>query len=146
MEIIHSDIWGPAQTPTINGKRYYITFIDDYTRFIWVYFLKEKSEALNRFMDFKTYVEKQYGQWIKCLRTDGGGEYVSHAFEDYLRKHGIRRQLTCRYTPQQNGVAERKNRVICEVARAMLNEKNMPNHFWAEACATAVYVLNKTPT
>jgi len=146
LEIIHSDIWGPAQTPTLNGNRYYIIFVDDYSRFMWIYFLKEKSEALEKFITFKAYAEKQYGTWIKCLRSDGGGEYTSNAFDDYLRKQGIRRQLTCRYTPQQNGVAERKNRVICEVSRAMLNEKNMPNYYWAEACATAVYTLNKTPT
>ena len=64
----------------------------------------------------------------------------------HLRKHGILRQLTCRYTPKQNGVAKRKNRVICEVARAMLNEKNIPNYYWDEACGAIVYVLNKTPT
>ena len=119
LEIIHSDIWGPAQTPTLNGNRYYITFVD-YSRFMWIYFLKEKSEALEKFIAFKAFAKKQYGTWIKCLRSDGGGEYTSNAFDDY--------------------------RVICEVARAMLNEKNMPNYYWAEACATAVYTLNKTPT
>jgi len=94
------DIWGPAQTPTLNGNRYYIIFVDDYSRFMWIYFLKEKSEALEKFITFKAYAEKQYGTWIKCLRSDGGGEYISNAFDDYLRKQGIRRQLTCRYTPQ----------------------------------------------
>jgi len=82
---------GANSIPTINGNRYYITFIDDYTRFIWIYFLEEKSEALEKLIAFKTYVEKQYGSWIKCVRSDGGGEYTSHAFDDYLRKHLIRR-------------------------------------------------------
>ena len=83
---------------------------------------------------------------MQCLRADGGGEYFSNEFSDFLQKHGIRRQFTCRYTPQQNGVAERKNRHIAEVARALMAEKNMPHHFWAEAVNTAVYIMNRTPT
>jgi len=66
---------------------------------MWIYFLKEKREALEKFIAFKAYAKKQYGNWIKCVRSDDGGEYISHAFDDYLRKHRIRRQLTCRYTP-----------------------------------------------
>ncbi|MCO5569788.1 hypothetical protein L7F22_023503 [Adiantum nelumboides] len=145
LEIVHSDIWGPCDHATSNGCRYFITFSDDYSRMTWVYFLKAKSEAFEVFLEFKVMVEKENGCHIKCLCTDGGGEYMSHNFDDYLREQGIRRQITCRYTPQQNGVAERKNRVIAEIARAMMNEMNMPLTYCAEAVHTAVHIMNQTP-
>jgi transposase InsO family protein len=91
-------------------------------------------------------VEKEKGVSIKCLRSDGGGEYFSNEFSEYLKEHGIQRKYSCSYSPQQNGVAERKNKHITEIACAMLNEKNLPNYFWAEAIATAVYIMNRTPT
>ncbi|MCO5612585.1 hypothetical protein L7F22_066853 [Adiantum nelumboides] len=146
LEIVHSDIWGPCDHAMPNGCRYFVTFIDDYSRMTWVYFLKAKSEAFEVFLEFKVMVEKENGCHIKCLRTDGGGEYMSHSFDDYLCEQGIRRQITCRYTPQQNGVAERKNRVIAEFARAMMNEMNMPLTYWAEEVHTAVHIMNQTPT
>ena len=102
--------------------RYYVTFIDDHTRKVWVYFMKEKSEVFTHFQSFKVLVEKQTGLQVKCIRSDGGGEYFSNKFSDFLQKIGIHRNFTCRYTPQQNGVAERKNRHIAEVARALMAE------------------------
>jgi len=98
------------------------------------------------FFNFKAMVEKEKGVNIKCLRSDGGGEYFSNEFSEYLKEHGIQRKYSCSYSPQQNGVAERKNMHIAEIARAMLNEKNLPNYFWAEVIATAVYIMNRTPT
>jgi hypothetical protein len=91
-------------------------------------------------------VEKEKGVNIKCLRSDGGGEYFSKEFNEYLKEHGIQRKYSCSYSPQQNGVAERKNRHIAEITCAMLNEKNLLNYFWAETIATAVYIMNRTPT
>ena len=83
---------------------------------------------------------------MQCLSSDGGGEYFSNEFSSFLKKHGIQRQFSCRYTPQQNGVAERKNMHIAEVARALMAEKNMPHCYWAEAVSRAVYIMNRTPT
>ena len=83
---------------------------------------------------------------IKCLRSNGGGEYFSNKFSRFLDEQGIKRQFTCRYTPQQNGVAERKNRHIAEVARVLMNEKEMPEYYWVEAVHAAVYIMNRTPT
>jgi len=91
-------------------------------------------------------VEKEKGVNIKCLRSDGGGKYFSNEFSEYLKEHGIQRKYSCSYSPQQNGVAKRKNRHIAEIARAMLNEKNLPNYFWVEAVVTTVYIMNRTPT
>jgi hypothetical protein len=91
-------------------------------------------------------VEKEKGVSIKCLRSDGGGEYFSNEFSEYLKEHGIQRKYSCSYSPQQNGVVERKNMHIAKIARAMLNEKNLPNYFWVEAIAIVIYIMNRTPT
>jgi hypothetical protein len=89
--------------------------------------------------------EKEKGVSIKCLRSDGGGEYFSNEFSEYLKEHGIQRKYSCNYSLEQNGVAERKNRHIVEITRAMLNGKKLPNYFWAEAVATIIYIMNRTP-
>ena len=131
LEVVHTDVWGPSKTASIHGCRYYVSFIDDHTRKVWVYFMKQKSEVFGHFKRFKAAVEKETGKQVKTLRSDGGGEYFSSEFSDFLQKSGICRQFLCRYTPQQNGVAERKNRHIAEVARALMSEKSMPHHYWA---------------
>jgi hypothetical protein len=97
-------------------------------------------------LNFKAMVEKEKGVSIKCLRSDGGGEYFSKEFSDYFKEHGIQRKYSCSYSPQQNGVVEKENMHIAKIARAMLNEKNLPNYFWAEVVATAVYIMNRTST
>ncbi|MCO5558785.1 hypothetical protein L7F22_012372 [Adiantum nelumboides] len=91
-------------------------------------------------------VKKQTGNFVQCLRSDGGGEYFSNEFSNFLKKHGIQRQFSCRYTPQQNGVAKCKNMNISEVARALMSEKNMPPCYWVEAASTNVYTMSRTPT
>jgi transposase InsO family protein len=144
LEMIHSDVW-TTKTESIRGCRYYVRFIDEHTRKVWVYFMKHKGEVFQHFLNFKTMVEKEKGVSIKCLRSNGGGEYFSNEFNEYLKEHGIQRNYSCSYSPQQNGIVERKNRHITEIARAMLNEKNLPNYFWAEAIATVVYIMNQTP-
>lgn len=95
----------------------------------WVYFLKFKSEAFEQFVKFKTLVEKQKGINLKILRTDRGGEFTSGEFNQYCEKHGIHKELTAPYTPEQNGVAERKNRTIVEMSRSMLKSKGLPYKF-----------------
>nr|KYP60991.1 Retrovirus-related Pol polyprotein from transposon TNT 1-94 [Cajanus cajan] len=112
----------------------------------WVYFLKTKSEVFGIFKKFKAFVEKQSEKQIKVRRSDRGNEYTSREFDKFCEDEGIERQLTVAYTPQQNGVSERKNRTVMEMARSMLKEKGLPNTFWAEAVYTAVYLLNRCPT
>nr|ABA95820.1 retrotransposon protein, putative, unclassified [Oryza sativa Japonica Group] len=146
LELVHTDIVGKVPTISEGGNWYFITFIDDYTRMIWVYFLKEKSAALEIFKKFKAMVENQSNRKIKVLRSDQGGEYISKEFEKYCENAGIRRQLTAGYSTQQNGVAERKNRTINDMANSMLQDKGMPKSFWAEAVNTAIYILNRSPT
>ncbi len=111
-----------------------------------MYFMKHKGEVFQHFLNFKAMVEKEKGVSIKCLRFNGGGEYFSNECSEYLKEHGIQRKYSCSYSPQQNGVVERKNMHIVEITRAMLNEKNLPNYFWAKAVATIVYIMNRTPT
>ena len=145
LELIHTDIW-TASTTSLSGCMYFVSFIDDFSRKTWIYTLKNKSEAYQAFRNFKSLVEKQTNLSIQRLRCDGGGEYFSGEFIEYLQEQGIQRETTCRYTPQQNGVAERKNRHIAETARAMLNEMYMPNSYWAEAVMCGVHLMNCTPT
>lgn len=134
------------RTLSLNNNRYFLVFVDDYSRMTWVYFVKEKSEALSVFKKFKVSIEKQSGQPIKTLRTDRGGEFLSTEFNKFCEESGIQRQLTASYTPQQNEVAERKNRSLVEMGKCLLKAKNLPKSFWAEAIHTAVYILNRSPT
>ena len=108
--------------------------------------LKEKSKAFKRFKEFKVVAEDQAGVKLKVLRINRGGEYESKEFRKFCTDHGIQRQLTTSYTPKQNGVAERKNQTIVEMARSMLKARSLEDAFWAEAVHTDVYLLNRCPT
>lgn len=145
LELVHSDICGPMEEVSIGGSKYFILFIDDYSRRLSIYFLEKKSEALDAFKTYKAYVERKLGHNIQALRSDNGREYVSGAFEQFLKEEGIQHQLTIPYTPQQNGLAERCNRTVVEKARCLLIDADLPKKFWAEACSTAVYLINRSP-
>lgn len=123
LQIIHSDVCCPMSISSNGNNRYFLTFIDDFTCKIWVYFFARKSEVFDHFKKFKIYVEKQSGYFIKVLHTDGGGEYTSNEFKKYCEEHGIQHEVTFPYTPQHNGVAERKNRTIMDMARSMLKAR-----------------------
>ena len=110
VELIHTDLCGPMQSESMSRKRYFVTFIDDYSRKVEVKFLQYKSEYLNAFKEYKASTELQTGQKIKCIRSDNAKELVSGEFSTFLKLHGIKHQLTVPQTPQQNGVAERMNR------------------------------------
>jgi transposase InsO family protein len=98
------------QTRSLGGAYYFLIFIDDRTRYTWVYFIRKKSDVFEYFKEFKNLVEKKTGRYIKILRSDQGGEYTSRDFFKYCKNNGIQQQFTVPHTPQQNGVAERKNR------------------------------------
>jgi len=97
------------------------------------------------FKKFKTLVEKEVGSLVECLRTDRGGEFTSKEFNEYCSMNEIKRQLTAAYTPQQNGVAERKNRTIMNLVRSILSEKHIPREFWPEAVNWCIHTLNRSP-
>ena len=146
LELVYSDVCGPFEEPSIGENRYFVTFIDDFTRKTWVYLIKRKDEVSAVFKKFKTLAETQSGHLIRRLRTDGGGEYTSVQFERFCEEKGIVHEVVAPYTPQQNGTAERKNRTILDMTRSMLKTKSLPKKFWGEAVCTAVYILNRSPT
>lgn len=127
--IVHSDIWGPSRTLNINGSRWFITFIDDHTRACWVYLLKNKSDSSAIFKQFHKHVSNVFQSKIQVLRTDNGGEYFSNDLKDYLNENGILHQSSCTKTPQQNGVAKRKNRHLLEISRAIMINNHVPHSF-----------------
>ena len=145
LELIHSDVWESPEM-SLGGAKYLVSFIDDYSRRLWVYPIKKKSDVFAMFKDFKAKLELESGKKIKCLRTDNGGEYVDGDFLTFCKQAGIQRQFTVAYTPQQNGVAERMNRTLLERARAMLQTAGLAKSFWAEAVKTACYVINRSPS
>jgi transposase InsO family protein len=142
---VYSDIWEPVRTPSKGGAQYFMSFIDDYSRKAWVYFLKNKSEAFAKFKIWKAEVENQTGRKIKCLRTDNGTEYRDGDFLKFCEEHGIKRHFTVRKTPQQNGVVERLNKTITETARCLRLKAKLPKIFWAEAMNMACYIINRSP-
>lgn len=147
LEYIHSDLWGAPSVPISLGKcQYFITFIDDFTRKVWVYFLHTKDEAFEKFVEWSRLVENLSNKRIKTLRTDNGLEFCNKQFDGFCESKGIQRHRTCAYTPQQNGVAERMNRTIMEKVRCMLSDSGIPKKYWAEATHTAVILINKTPS
>lgn len=145
LDLIHSDVCGPMQTTTAQGKRYILTFIDDFSKYTTIYLLKEKSEAIEKFKKFYQLTRNQFGFGIKALRSDREGEYTGTEFNKFLHKNGIRIQRSAPDTPQQNGVAERKNRTLVEMARCMLFNANLENCFWGEAVMTAGFMQNQLP-
>ena len=117
--------------------------MDDYSRYGYLYLTRYKSKAFEKFKEFRNEVEKQLGRSIKSLRSDRGGEYLSQAFLDYLRDNGILSQCTPPYTPQDNGVAERRNRTLLDMVRSMMGKADLPKSFWGYALDTTVYILNR---
>ena len=125
--LVHSDICGKLNSKSLGGAEYFLTFVGDKTRYVWVYFLKHKDEVFQRFVEWKALVEKSSCDQVKVLRTDNGGEYTSTQFEDFLKAEGIRHERTVLKTPQQNGVAERLNRTLVETTRSMLIDAKLPS-------------------
>ncbi|GKB57971.1 retrovirus-related pol polyprotein from transposon TNT 1-94 [Tanacetum coccineum] len=133
LELVHTDVYGPTFVASIGGSRYYVTFIDDSSRKVWVYFLKNKSEVFNTFKKWKAAVENETNLRVKCLKSDNGGEYSSRDFIEYCAKNGIRMLKTVPETPQQNGVAERMNRTLNERAKSMRLHAGLPKMFWEDS-------------
>nr|GEU53839.1 zinc finger, CCHC-type [Tanacetum cinerariifolium] len=142
LDLIHSDLCDFHANPSFGHNKYVITFIDDASRYCYVYLLHAKHEALDKFKIYKQEVELQRQESIKVFRTDRGGEYYDPV---YFQSTGIIHQTTAPYTPQQNGVAERKNRTLKEMVNSMLSYSVLSEGFWGEAMLTACYILNRTP-
>jgi hypothetical protein len=137
LELIHSDLCEMNGELTKGGKRYFMTLIDDSTRYCYVYLLKSKDEALKFFKIYKAEAENQLDRKIKRLRSDRDGEYFSNELDSFCAKHGIIHERTPPYSPQSNGVAERKNRTLTDLVNAMLDTSGLSKAWWGEAILTA---------
>ena len=146
LELIHSDLCEMNGVLTKGGKKYFMTLIDDSTRYCYVYLLNTKDEALHYFKIYKAEVENQLEKKIKRVRSDRGGEYFSNEFDSFCAEHGIIHERTPPYSPQSNGVAERKNRTLTDLVNAMLDTSGLSKAWWGEAILTSCHVLNKVPT
>ena len=156
LELIHTDICGPFPTASWNGHKYFITFIDDYSRYGYLFLIHEKSQSLDVFKSFKAEVELQLGKKIKAVRSDRGGEYYGRydgsgeqrlgRFNLFLKECDIVPQYTMPGKPSMNGVSERRNRTLKDMVRSMLSHSSLPESLWREALKTVVYILNRVPS
>ncbi|KAJ9541567.1 hypothetical protein OSB04_028073 [Centaurea solstitialis] len=146
LEIIHTDVCGPFSHVARGGYRYFITFTDDFSRYGYVYLMRHKSETFEKFKEYQNEVQNLLDKRIKFLRSDRGGEYLSDEFDNHLMECGIVSQLTPPYTPQMNGVSERRNRTLLDMVRTMMCHSSLPVSFWGHALETAAHILNRAPT
>lgn len=146
LELVHTDLCGPISAQSFGGALYFIPFVDDFTRMCFVYFIRYKHQALATFLLFLEMAERQTGNKLRMLRTDGGGELTSNAFEEQCSQRGIVRQVTAPYSSSMNGVAEVRHQILQYQARTMLLQAGLPIGYWAEAINTANYTLNRLPT
>jgi hypothetical protein len=146
LQLVHSDVFGPVLVPSLGKYVYHVSFIDEFSRNTWIYFLGNKFELFDRFKEFKALVENQTEKRIKVLRTDNDGEFCGNKFEEFCKKCGIARKKTTPYTPQQNGLSERMNMTLMEKARCMLSCVGLGKEFWTEAVGTTCYLVRRSPS
>ena len=146
LALVYSDVFGPTKERSIGAENYFITFLDDCTRKVWIYTLHNKFEVFSKFKIFKALVENQIGHKIKFLQTDNGREFFSLGFDSFCADNGIRGIKIVPFTPQENRAAERMNRTILEKARCMLSNADLGKEFLEEACNTVVYLINQGPS
>ncbi|GAB2281771.1 hypothetical protein Dimus_039493 [Dionaea muscipula] len=145
-ELVHSDVWGPCPVESKLGFSYFVSFVDDYSRMTWLYLMTNHSELFFIFTAFHTEIQTQFSLPIRIFRSDNAREYFSSPFTSFLTSHGIIHESSCPDTPPQNGVAERKNRHLLEVTRALMFHMKVPKVFWSEAVMTATYLINRMPS
>ncbi|GJY52425.1 putative RNA-directed DNA polymerase [Tanacetum coccineum] len=145
-QLIHLDVWGPYRVVSREGFRYFLTIVDDYSRSVWVYMLKSKDEVFSMFVSFYNLVLTQFDKKIKTIRSDNGTEFLNNKMSTFLDTMGVLHQTTVAYTPQHNGIAERKHRHLLNVARSLMFQGGIPLSFWPESVLTVVYLINRLPS
>jgi hypothetical protein len=143
LELFHMDLFGPVAYISIGGSKYGLVIVDDFSRFTWVFFLSDKGETQETLKKFMRRAQNEFELKIKKVRSDNGTEFKNIGVEEFLGAEGIKHEFSVPYTPQQNGVVERKNRTLIEAARTMLDEYKTPDNFWAEAVNTAYHAINR---
>jgi histone deacetylase 1/2 len=144
LDIVHIDVWGPTPILSTSGARYYVCFLDDCTKFIWLFPIKLKSDVEKVFLLFKTSVERKFNRTIKNIQFDWGGEY--RRMSTLLTQIGIHHHRACPYTHQEMGVVEHRHKQIVEVGLSLLSHSKLPQQFWEDAFLTATYIINRLPT
>ena len=143
LQLLHMDLFGPSRTRSFGGNIYALVIVDDFSRFTWTLFLVHKNEAFKAFKRYAKQVQNEKSSKITSIRSDHGGEFQNSLFEEFCEENGIFHNFSAPRTPQQNGVVERKNRSLVELARTMLSDSSLPKYFWADAVSTACYVSNR---
>jgi transposase InsO family protein len=146
LDLVHGDLCGPITPATTSGNKYFLLIVDDFSRYMWLEVLRSKDEAFRYFKKIKALAESDRGVRLRAFRTDRGGEFNSTEFTRFCEEQGVRRNTTAPYSPQQNGVVERRNQTVVEMARSLMKSMQVPATFWAEAVRTAVHILNRSPT
>lgn len=144
--LVHIDLWGPYKTSTFDNKQYFLTIVDDYTRYTWTYLLQLKSEVIVVLKIFLAMVKNQFSSMVKVVRTDNGTEFFNSQCNGLFQNLGIIHQSSCVYTPQQNGAVERKHRHILDTARALRFQSHIPIKYWGLCIQAAVYIINRLPS
>jgi transposase InsO family protein len=146
LDLVHGDLCGPITPAMPGGRRHFLLLVDDHSRYMWVRLLRSKDEAPVAIEQWQALVDAETGRVLRVLRTDNGGEFTSVEFGEWCAGRGVRRHLAAPYSPQQNGVVERRNQTVVAMAQSLLKERQMPAMFWGEVVVTAVYLLNRVPT
>lgn len=145
-ELLHIDVWGPYGVPSLSGARFLLTIVDAFSRAVWVYLMKTKCQVSGLLTQFFAYVKNHFDTTVKTVRTDNGSEFLSLNCQKLFAEHGVLHQRTCVYTPQQNGIVERKHRHLIQVARALLFQGGLSHKFWGEAVLHTAYLINLLPS
>ena len=144
-ECIHSDVWGPCPVESLTGCRYFVIFVDDYSRTMWLHLLKSKAEVPQILIHFCNMISNQFGKKIKRFRTDNGTEFLNSEIRTHFLDNGIIHESSCVNTPQQNGLAERRLGYTLATARSLLLQANLSKKYWGEAVLTAAHLINRIP-
>ena len=145
-QILHCDVWGPSPLTDLLGHQYFLICTDDHSRFTWLFLLKNKSEVATSIKDLCQLIKRQFGDTVKSLRTDNAKDFLNISLSTFLTSEGMKHETSCPYTPQQNGLAERKIGDIVDKARTLLIHAHAPLNSWGFSVMTAVHLINRLPS
>jgi transposase InsO family protein len=144
LELLHGDLCGPVSPSTPRGNKYFLLLVDDYSRYMWISVIASKDQAATKIKRIQAAVERKSSNLLCALRSDQGGDLTAAHFREYCEELSVRRELTAPYTPQQNGVVERRNQTVMSASRCVLKAKGLPGMFWGEVVNCAVYLFKRT--